>query len=357
MKIKLTIFFAALCCILGTKVFAEIEMPTIQGENLFNTTTESIVSGEFTLNPGELINRISSDFMDEIRECGGVLMTLIAISAISAILHVSQTAFGNASSSEAAFFGCFALTSAAAMKCFSIALTYGMDVISSLGDFITKLSPAITVLLIASGHTTSAAAFHPVLSSAVYTAEIICEKCIVPLVVFGAVLSVVNNISGTLQVSNFCKLTNSLSKWILTLTFTLFTGISAIYGFTAPSLDIVGAKAMKFAVGSLVPVVGGFLSDTLETVISGTRLMKNAVGAAGIIVILSICFVPVLKIGVILLLMKLSAAIVEPLTDKRISGVLWDLSSNVTTLFAMVITVTVLFIICISILLSATNGV
>ncbi len=343
--------------ILSISASARMELPTIEGEELFNTTAAEVVSGEFTLDPVQLLEMVANDFTSELREVGGVLVTLIATAVVSAVLHVSQTAFGNNSSSEASFFACFTLSSAAALKCFSTALEYGMGVISSLGDFITKFAPLLTVMLAAGGRAVSAASFHPVLSAAVYIAELICEKCVIPLVVFGAVLSVVNNISGTLQVSNFCRLTNSLAKWILALIFTLFAGISAIYGFTAPALDAVGAKAAKFAVGTLVPVVGGFLSDTLETVISGANLMKNAVGTAGIVVILSICLMPIMKIGIIVIMMKLSAAVMEPMTDKRISGVLWDMSANVTTMFAMVTTVTVLFMICISIIMSATSGV
>ncbi len=339
------------------RVSAELELPKMEGEELFNTTAEEVVSGEFTLDPIQLLEKAADGLTEELQEVGGVLITLITTAVISAVLHVSQTAFGNNSSSEASFFACFTLSSAAALKCFSTALEYGMSIIGSLGDFITKFAPLLTVMLAAGGRAASAASFHPVLSAAVYIAELICEKCVIPLVVFGAVLSVVNNISGTLQVSNFCRLTNSLAKWILALVFTLFAGISAIYGFTAPALDAVSAKAAKFAVGTLVPVVGGFLSDTLETVISGTNLMKNAVGTAGIVVILAIFLAPIIKIGVIVLMMKLAAAVMEPMTDKRISGVLWDMSANVTTMFAMVTTVTVLFMICISIIMSATSGV
>ena len=136
---------------------------------------------------------------------------------------------------------------------------------------------------------------------------------------------------------------------------TIFTGISAIYGFSTPALDAMSAKAVKFAVGSLVPVVGGFLSDTLETIISGTRLMKNSVGTAGIIVLLSICIIPILKIGVIQLVLRLAASVAEPVTDTRISKMLWEISEDVTLIFGVIIMIAVLFLINISMIMSFTN--
>lgn len=349
--ILLLLFF---CIIISAPAYA-MDTPSLQGEELFNTTTEEIVGGTFSLNPIELLNKGLQMLFKEVRESGDVIITIIVIAAMSGIVHIMESSFSSKGVGEAAFFGCFTLMSAAAVKCFSLALGYGMEVIGHMTDFITKISPLLSILLLAGGNVTSASAFHPVLSMAVYVITIICQKCIMPLVCFGAVLAVVGNISDKLQISNFCSLIRSVSKWILAAALTIFTGISGIYGLSAPALDAVGSKAAKFAVGSLVPVVGGFLSDSLETVVSGAKLMKNAAGTSGLVVMCVICITPVLKIGAMLLLLRLAAAAIEPLTDKRISGMLWEMAGSVTTVFAMVITVAVLFIISISIILAATS--
>ncbi|RHP09738.1 hypothetical protein DW004_03555 [Firmicutes bacterium AF36-3BH] len=83
--------------------------------------------------------------------------------------------------------------------------------------------------------------------------------------------------------------------------------------------------------------------------------MKNAVGTSGIIVMCVICVLPILKIGVIQLMLKLTSSIAEPLTDKRVSSMLWEVSESVTTIFAVVVMVAVLFMINISIMLAATG--
>ena len=222
-------------------------------------------------------------------------------------------------------------------------------------DFITKLSPILAGLIMTSGASMSAASFHPVLSAAVYAVTIICDKCIIPLASYAAVLSIANNISDQVQISGTCRLISSIAKWILALSFTLFTGICGIYGFSAPALDVVSAKTVKFAVGSLVPIVGSFLSDTLETVVSGGKMMKNTVGSAGLVVLCSICAVPIIKIGVMSLVVRIASAVTEPISDRRISSLLSDISGAITILFGMVATVCVLFIICISIILAATG--
>ena len=84
--------------------------------------------------------------------------------------------------------------------------------------------------------------------------------------------------------------------------------------------------------------------------------MKNSVGTAGIIVLLSACIIPVIKIGIIQLVLRLAAAVAEPVTDARISRMLWEVSEAVTAVFGVVIMTAVLFLINISMIMLFTSG-
>ena len=230
-----------------------------------------------------------------------------------------------------------------------------MGIINDISDFITKLSPVFMTLLVSGGAVTSAAAFHPILSGAVYVITLLVDKCIVPLVYISAVLGIVGHLTPQLRLEGFTKLIRSTGKWILTASLTIFTGVTAVYGFSAPVLDAVALRTVKFAVGSFVPVVGGILSEAVETVLSGTQLMKNAVGTAGLISIAAVCIIPILKILAILIMLRLCAAAAEPLADKRIMQMLNDIASSVSLILGMVVTVSMLFIICIGIILASTG--
>lgn len=350
------LFKILLLFVLVLPLRAYADAPYIEGEDMFNETVGQAMTGELSLKPAEILNKLSDNLLGEVRECAADVMTLFIIAAISGLITAVSKSFGGQSTGEAAFFACFTLMSAATIKCFSVAMGYGTEVVTAMTDFITKLSPTFMLMMAASGRSISAASFQPVMSGAVYVVSVVIEKCLVPLIAFSSVLSVAGNISDKVQLSGFCKVVKSIAKWLMAAIITIFTGISAIYGFSAPALDAVSGKAVKFAVGSLVPVVGTFLSDTLETVVSGTRLVKNAVGTAGMIVMCGICIIPILKIGVIQLMLKITSAIAEPLTDKRISSMMWEVSESVTTIFAVVIMVAVLFLINIAMMMAFTNG-
>jgi len=166
---------------------------------------------------------------------------------------------------------------------------------------------------------------------------------------------VAGNIGGENRISGLCRTVGSVNKWIMTAVVTVFTGISALYGFNAPALDTLTAKTMKFAAGTLVPVVGGFLAETLETVVSGSRLMKNAVGTAGVIALCAMCLVPIVKVGIIHLMLRLASALSEPVADKRISAMLGDCASAVGGIFAAVVMTAVLFVLNICVMIAATS--
>lgn len=354
-KINLILLCILVIMAVGIINVSSAQLPSINNEENFNSIVKEIVNGEYSFTPADLINKTVTLLTKEITESYNLIITFTIIGAISGILMIMQSAIKNEAVGEAAFLVCFSSAAVTAVSCFQIVLDYAKDVICLMNEFVTKLSPLLLSLILTSGMGTSAAMFKPILASAVYIITLIVDKCLMPLITYGAVLTLVNNFSGKIQISNYTKLIQSLSKWIMSGVFTMFTGITAIYGFTTPALDALSAKAAKFAVGSFVPIVGGLLSDTLETVVGGSLLVKNAVGTAGIIVICGICIVPIIKIAVIVFMLKVSAAAAEPLSDKRITSMLQDISGVITTILAMVITASLMFIICISIMIAATS--
>lgn len=342
--ITLLVFLMLGCTSVGAQA---TEIP---GENFYNNTVEKILSGELSMSPTGVINGVLKGVYAEVANTKGLVKTILIIAALSGILRVLSDAFAG-EVSEAAHFASFSVMSGICIKIFAQTVGYGVDIIHLLCDFITKFQPIFVGLLVSSGAVTQAAAFQPVLVGSVYILSVLVDKCILPMTYFSAVLGIVSNISGKMSIGSLNKLMASGARWLLTGVLTLFSAILTIYGFGTSALNNVAAKGIKFAVGSLVPVVGGLLSDTVETVISGTHLLKNAVGAAGMITVITAASIPVIKIWIMLMLLKITAAVVEPFSDKRIVGMLSGVSESVTIIFSMVITAVMLFVISIGIIL------
>ncbi len=354
MKIKIFLLCAAVFFTCTDTVCA-FTIPDIEGYDIFSEHTAEIMSGGFSLSPVDIFNNIINMLLSEVKMFSRhTVMLLVMVMLSSAICNLDNS-LGENAGGKAAFFSFFTVISGLALTCFETALSYGTEVVTNMTSFMNKFTPVLMLMLFTCCKSVSAAAFEPVLSAAVFVVSVTVEKCLVPLMTFSAVLAIAGNVGDKPRISGFVKIIKSLTKWLMALIITLFTGVNTIYGFTASSLDAVGAKTIKFAMGSLVPVVGGFLSDTLDTVASSAKLLKNAAGVSGIIIMAGICITPIIKIGIMQLLLKFTAAITEPICDKRISGMIWDISEAITSVFGMVVMTSVLFLINICVILTATN--
>ena len=331
------------------------DIPTIDGYDIFSNTATEMATGEFSLNPVDVFNNIIASLSEELKSFSVTASSILVMTLLSSTVNTLNSALGTGMSANASFFTFFTVVSGLALTCFFKTLTYATEVMGYMTDFMSKLSPVLIVTLFACCKPASAAAFEPVLSAAVVIVSEVITKCLVPLITFSAVLSVAGNVGDRNGISGFVKIVKSATKWIMALVITVFTGINAIYGFATPALDAVGTRTLKFAVGSLVPIVGGFLSDTLDTVTASGAVVKNAVGASGIVMLSIICLPPIIKLGIMQMMFKLISAITEPIADRRISSMLWDIGEAFVALFGVVVLTAVMFIINICIILRFTT--
>ena len=327
----------------------------IKGNDLFNHTVSDVTEGQFSANPINLINSFFESFFYELKNTKTLLRAILLIAAAAGAARILSSAFDNSQAAEAAGLACFLLLSLSSVKIFSEVAGYAADTIHTLCDFITKFEPIFISMLISSGAVTQASAFAPVLAASVYVLGILVDKCILPLCYFSAVLGICANLGNRIEIATLTKLLNSVSKWLLTGVLTLFTAVLSLYGFSAKAFNSVAVKGLKFAMGSLVPVVGGILSDTVDTVLSGANLLKNAVGTAGVVALFGVVFTPLLKILIMMLLLKAVAAIIEPFSEKRTVNMLLAVSDTIKTIFSMVVTASLLFIISIVIILLSSG--
>ena len=115
-------------------------------------------------------------------------------------------------------------------------------------------------------------------------------------------------------------------KWAVTTVLTgvllLFVTYLTVSGVIAGTTDALTVKAAKFTVSSVVPVVGGILSDAAETVLAGAGVLKNTVGVFGMLVVTGICLVPFLQLGFHYLTYKVASALSATLSGSRVAALI-----------------------------------
>lgn len=76
----------------------------------------------------------------------------------------------------------------------------------------------------------------------------------------------------------------------------------------------------------------------------------------GIFVVISICIIPIVKLGIMSIAFNLSAALSEPIADKKIVSVLEQMGDTFKVLLALVSTIAVMLIIGLTLAIKITNS-
>ncbi len=283
--------------------------------------------------------------------------TIMVLSVICALLNNLQAAFSNESITGTAYFACYSLIIAIVANSFYIGINLAVETIKRMCDFMAALVPVLMLLLGSVGAIVEAAVMDPVIIGIINISARLYIDIIIPLICMSFVLGFVNNITRDYKIDKLSSILNGTALWIQGIIMTLFIGIVSIRGMATKTIDEVTVKTAKFAIDSFVPVVGKCLSDAVSTVAGYSILLKNAISSLGLIIILIIVIFPVIKLIIIGFMYKLSAAIIQPISDLRLTECLNSAGNSIILISSCLISVSVMFFIMISIVAAAGKAV
>ena len=310
----------------------------------FADTVRNFASGKEVLNAANVLRAIVRGFFSEAYNCFSLLLSVLAISLLFSALNNIKGEFNSSSVGDTAFFVCYLIVTTLIANAFSDAASLVVSTVKSAAMFINAASPVMMTMLVTGGGISGAAAVNPVIMLCTELVTAVSEKFLMPLLYSAAALYIVSEINETIRVSKFADFLKKTVKWSLCLILTVFVGILSIQGFCTATLDSAAAKTAKFLVGTSIPVVGCSL------------VVKNATGAAGIVALLIIASAPVIKILAVSASFHLCSAIIEPVADRRISGVMSSVASVTTLMAAIIVTAAVMFIISIGMIMCMSGA-
>lgn len=277
---------------------------------------------------------------------------LLIIAIISAMLASMSQAFAGAdSTSELAHITCNLVIAAISIKTFMTAVGVAGSAIASMSGFMTAIVPVLFTLLVSIGGVASAALMHPLMVMISTGIGRIVELFVFPLLYLFAILGIVSNITGRSQLTKLASLAKDASIATLGISLTFLIGTVSVKGLAGPGLDGAAMRASKFMAKAYLPVVGSLFSDAWDSVAGCSLLIKNAVGAFGLIAVASICLFPVLKLASLVVIYRLTSALIQPIADTRTVALIGDMASSLQVLTAAVAAVGLMFFICLTIVI------
>lgn len=229
-------------------------------------------------------------------------------------------------------------------------------VIENSAKFMLTYVPIMTTVMISSGQPFSAASYKILMMTAGEAVYQTSANILVPFMNIFTGLSVVSSISSRLNLSSLCDLIYKAVKWILGFIMSIFAALLTLQGIIATAGDTAGTKAVKLAISSFVPLVGGAISDAYQTVYSCMKLLKSGIGVFAVIGV-ALVFVPVIIDCVLwLAAINVCASISDIFGMKNQSTLLRSCGKVIGTLLAILFSCVVVFIISTAIILMLASG-
>lgn len=284
-----------------------------------------------------------------------LLRQLVVIGILAALLQRLSSSFGIPGVVDVAFAVCFLVLVILGLQSFKIASSVATEAVGEMVGFMYALIPMLSSLLVAVGGITSATVFHPLLWALVGGIAGLVQRLLFPMILLSTAFSLMAHFSADLP---FPRLGNLLRQGVITLLalfFIVFSGFMVVRGAIAPVTDGISLRTAKYLTKTLIPIAGGMFADTLEVVVGGSLLIKNAVGIFGLVMIVFMVAAPVLKVLAMVLIYKIVSAVLEPLCDRRVVQVLGTMEASLTLVLIALITVALMLFLAIVILVGIGN--
>lgn len=334
--------------------YCDDKLGFFQGGSILDKIS-AIINGDFGADSQTVLGGIANIFLEEIVSFLPLISSIIAISVLASL--ITELKSTNKSVGDIVHFVCFGVIVVLIMSAVTKMIALASSALTLLDTQMEIMFPILLTLLTAIGGTVSVAVYQPAVAVLTSIVTKIFAGVLLPLFVFAVVLTIISHISPNIKLDKIASFLFTLFKWIIGIVFTVFMAFLAIKGITAGSIDSVSFKTARYSLSTYVPIVGGYLSEGLNLILASCVLIKNAVGTAGLFIMFSTILVPLVQLVLFMFVLKFSGAILQPLSDSRVSNFLGGLSKVFLMPIVMILAVAFMYVVFVGLIMCTSVGI
>ena len=320
----------------------------------FSDVTASMMSGDLTETGKLLLEYVGDQFHYEFRTNRKNLVYMLLIAVIAAIFTNFSGAFQSRQVSEISFYVLYMLLITMCLTTFRVAMEGLEGKLEALLDFMRLLCPGYFMAVSLASGTSSSLMFYGMVLILIYMVEVLVLRLLLPLINVYIMIQVMNYLVGEHVLSELADLIRKLITWILRSLLGLVVGMNVIQGLLSPTIDTLKRSTLTKTVEA-VPGLGTLFGGVTDVLLGTAVLIKNGIGMAGAVILILICSVPVVQMAAMTFLYKFAAAMVQPVSDKRITGCIRSVSEGYRLMLKVLYTTLLLFLITIAVVAASTS--
>ncbi len=322
----------------------------------FKETLAKILSGDLKLSAG-LLGRLAMEQAGYAFESSrDNLIHMLLLAVIAAVFSNFSLVFRSRQISDISFYALYLLLIALALNSFETVVNWVADGISALTSFMGVFCPLYFLAVSVARGSVTAAAFYNLVLFLIFLTEMLILNFLLPMIHIYMMVKVLDHLSEEEYLSKFAELIEMAVSWVLKTLVACIIGLNVIQGLISPAIDSVKRSALTRS-AEAIPGIGDVIGGMAEVAVGTAVLVKNGIGMAGAVICVALCIVPLVQAACIVLMYRLAAAVIQPVSDKRIVGCIETVGEGCRLLLSVIFTTGILFLLTIAIVSAVTGNV
>ncbi len=178
---------------------------------------------------------------------------------------------------------------------------------------------------------------------------------LLPVIKICLVLSICSSLCTSLNLKGLVSPVKTVCGFGLGAMTTLFSAVLFFQKSITISGDSLNLRLSKFALSSLIPVVGSMVGESLRTVLGSVSIVKNITGILGISCLVYLVIPPVCNILVYKICLLICGFVSKIMGLSKQSEMLYDINGVLNVMNSLLICVSLTFIISCGIMMLSLN--
>ncbi len=284
-----------------------------------------------------------------------LFVTILVLGVVAALFVNFADLFQDHQVSDIAFFFVYLLMIAVLMKSFAGAASVVREILETVTMFMRLYIPTYMIAVGSASGLASASVYYQILLFIVYLIEWGYLTLLLPTVYTYILLTVINGVWMEEKLTLLLELLSKVISVSIKVTLGVITGFSILQAMITPVIDSLQSSVLKKAM-SAIPAIGGLTEGMFEMVIGSAVLVKNSIGLYITLVLIVLCCIPVLKLALLSGVIKLSAALIGIVSDKRMTNCANRVGDGNIMLLKIALSSIGMFVIQIAIITYTTSG-
>ena len=303
----------------------------------------------------ELCNGITSVIHMQTGEVKSVFLSILILGIVAALFVNFADLFQDHQVSDIAFYFVYLLMITVLFGAFVNAVSIVREILETVTTFMKLYIPTYMIAVGSASGIASASVYYQILLFVVYLIEWGYLSVLLPVVYGYMLLTIINGIWMEEKLALLLELLNKTISVSIKVTIGVITGFSLLQAMISPVIDSLQSSALKKAV-SAIPGIGGLTEGMFEMVIGSAVLIKNSIGLYITLVLIVLCCIPVLKLILFTASIKIGAALIGIVSDKRMTNCANKVGDADIMLLKMALSSIGMFVIQIAVITYTTSG-